>query len=281
MLNTYEVLVDKFITYANSDSSIYAAIMFGSNARVYKPADEYSDIDFIMLVDYPELFLTTDAWLKNIGDYHISFIEDSIDGEKGRRVLFDDALNLDFLIVSKSNVKNILNNNDVVSFYKRGYKVLVDKDGLSKYIPQEDVYAVKLVPITEPEFINLENDFWFHTVWATKKLLRGELWAAKYCVDTYMKGLLLTLIESYAHVKNGMDYNTWHNGRFIDTWADTQVLNELRNAFSHYDKEDITRALAVTMRLFKWMSFEIAEKLGFEYPYAAERFATEWLQKMT
>jgi hypothetical protein len=32
------------------------------------------------------------------------------------------------------------------------------------------------------------------------------------------------------------------------------------------------------MRLFHWLSVEIAEKLGYDYPYAVEKSAAEWIQ---
>ena len=46
--------------------------------------------------------------------------------------------------------------------------------------------------------INMINDFFFHTIWASKKILRGELWTAKMCIDAYLKKYLLKITEMYS-----------------------------------------------------------------------------------
>lgn len=273
-------LIDRFISYASCDDNIRAVFMFGSYTRKNNPADKYSDADIIIIADIPEYFLTIDDWIKKIGEYHISFIENSIKGEKARRVLFDNADNIDFLIISKVNVENVFTGNNAILFFERGYKALIDKDELERYISKglDDFHMYEYV--TEAEFINSVNDFWFHSVWAVKKLFRGEIWAAKYCVDTYMKSILLKFLESHAHVKYGAEYDTWFNGRFIDMWGDKRALIELEDAFAHYNKEDIIRALSVTMILFHRIAVETAEKLCFIYPYNAEKSAAEWIKKI-
>ena len=68
-------------------------------------------------------------------------------------------------------------------------------------------------------------DFFFHTVWASKKILRGELWTAKMCIDAYLKNYLLKMIEMYSVSKYHVD--VWHDGRFLDRWAEKEVLMEL------------------------------------------------------
>lgn len=60
--------------------------------------------------------------------------------------------------------------------------------------------------ISESEFLNLTNDFYFHNIWAAKKLLRGELWSAKMCVDAYLKNYLLKMIELYCY-QEGRNYS--------------------------------------------------------------------------
>jgi aminoglycoside 6-adenylyltransferase len=143
----------------------------------------------------------------------------------------------------------------------------------------------KLLPLpqseipTEDEYLNLVNDFWYHTVWTIKKLLRGELWAAKFCADGYMKQKLLWMLTFHAHVRNGWNYNTWHNGRFIDFWADGQAMSEMKFAFARYEKDDIARALMMTMDIFRRIALEVSEETGYRYPEDAEKSAREWIGK--
>lgn len=82
----------------------------------------------------------------------------------------------------------------------RGIRVLLDKDQIAAQILQ--LYSKVEQPRprhpTEPEFLELTNDFWYHAMWTAKKLLRGELWWGKGCLDDYLKWRnLLPMIEWY------------------------------------------------------------------------------------
>ena len=71
--------------------------------------------------------------------------------------------------------------------------------------------------------------------------------------------------------------DVWHDGRFLDRWADPEILRELKECFAHYDKEDCMRALKETHRLFARISRTVAEKRSFQYPRDAEDCAAEYL----
>jgi aminoglycoside 6-adenylyltransferase len=129
-------------------------------------------------------------------------------------------------------------------------------------------------PPTQNQFLNLVNDFWYHAVWVAKKLRRGELWTAKQCCDSYMKRALLTMIEWHASAASGWSADTWHNGRFLEQWADPRAVDGLRDAFAHYDAADVRRALLASMDLFRWLATETAGRLGYPYPTSADEHVT-------
>ena len=83
------------------------------------------------------------------------------------------------------------------------------------------------IPSSEAEYLNIVNDFWFHTVWTAKHLRRGELWWAKSCCDGYLKNLLLRMLEFHARATKGPDFDTWMSGRFLETWADPRAVAAL------------------------------------------------------
>jgi len=161
----------------------------------------------------------------------------------------------------------------------RGVRVLVDKDGLAAKLTLVFAEAQPYRPPTQREFLNAANDFWYHAVLTAKKLRRGELWWAKGCLDSYMKQLLLRMVEWQARATKGPDYDTWQLGRFLEEWADPRALAGLRDAFAHYDEEDTWRALLASMDLFRWLATETAERLGYPYPTAADERVTEWVKE--
>jgi aminoglycoside 6-adenylyltransferase len=272
-------IIQKIELWAKASDDVKAAIIIGSQAREKYPADQYSDLDLVIVLSNRDYYLFSDQWLKNIGSYWASFTEYTVGGEKERRVLFENASDVDFVMLSDSKIGQLLKDSDVQLLFNRGYRVLVDKIGLAEALPLVSEEHMKYTPISECDFSNMTNDFWFHTVWACKKLLRGELWSAKNCVDFYLKQHLLKMAEFHAHVMNGWDYDTWHNGRFLDIWADPRVKEGLKNAFAVYSKDSIRSALLVTMDLYRLITYEVAEKMGYKYPIKTDKNTTDWVKE--
>jgi aminoglycoside 6-adenylyltransferase len=278
-LNRYDELIDRFISWAETSCDVISIFIVGSRARTDHPADDYSDLDLVIVVTDPEHFLKTDKWLKEIGSYWISFSEKTVGGGVERRVVFENALDVDFLLFSEASFKQCIKQYEVQELFKRGNRVLLDKNGFANVLPEISTKCILYSPPTESEFLNLVNDFLYHSVWTVKKLLRGELWSAKSCVDCYMKGHLLRIIECHTHILKGWDYDTWHNGRFLDMWAEQKVKEGLQSVFAHYDINDIGHSLAATMDLFCLLAVEIADKMDFEYPNCADKNVNEWVKK--
>ena len=276
MTSNFQVIVNNFLRWGEACNNLYAALLIGSQVRQDHQADEYSDLDIVMIVDDPAYFLMSDHWLKEIGDFHVSFVEDTIGGGKERRVLFDDALDVDFVMLPLSK-DNMLDDGEAITILERGYHILIDKIGLKGKITPLNAARRSVVMLTEQEFINIVNDFWYHSVWTLKKLKRGELWTAKFCMDSYMKWKILSIVECHARAIHGMDYHIWHNGRFLEEWAEEWIVEKLSICFSRYNKEDIKIALQSTMNLFREIAIEVAEKLHFQYPKEADRYAAEWV----
>ena len=271
---TYETIISRFTAWAEVSGKVQAAFVIGSRARLDRPADEYSDLDLVLVVDDPNCFLSADDWLNAIGCFNISFDEYTIGGARERRVLFDGALDVDFLLFTKAQYIECTRSPEFLSLFARGYRALLDNGGFSSLITDGIGTLPSRSMMSPQEFANLVNNFWYHTVWAAKKLKRGELWVAKHCVDGYMKGLLLRMIECHACALHGDNYETWHGGRFLESWADPVIVAALPATFGQYDLADLERALHEMTELFGRLGREAADVLGYPYPIEAERAAT-------
>lgn len=154
----------------------------------------------------------------------------------------------------------------------------MDKIDFGQYLPSVSQTNQSYSLLSEDDFHNLVNDFWYHAVWTTKKLRRGELWTAKSCLDGYMKEKLLTIIECHAHVMSNLNCVTWYNGRFIEKWAEDWIIEQFSHCFSHYNKEDIKSALLSTMNLFRLVALEVAQQLNYKYPKDADDYSSSWVK---
>jgi aminoglycoside 6-adenylyltransferase len=270
-------MLDRIVELCHSRLDIRALALVGSNARDERTADEWSDIDLILIVENSDPYLHSTDWLQPISQPWLNTLERDAQGRIfEQRVLFQNGIDVDFIVLSNDQVLS-LQKEPLVSIIARGFKLLLDKDG---FFPCDLRHAAVKGQFQRPSqhhFSELVNDFWFHSIWSAKKLKRGEIWTAKSCCDIYMKRLLLTMIEWHAHELQGWDKETWYNGRFIEHWADGWVIESLATAFAHYDRDDIMLALMATMTLFDRIAKETAHKLAFHYHENEYQKVMDWL----
>lgn len=272
----FEQIERTFLTWAQGQENIRTAVVIGSRARVDHPADEWADLDIVLVVNDMQLYVEDAAWVEQIGKVWLTFVERTGDGLSWeRRVLFEGGYDVDFAFIPSELAKRIDDPPpDAGNSFGRGYRVILDKDGL---VERMKVYEVprESPPSPSPgEFLNLVYDFWYHTLWSAKHLRRGEIWWAKGCVDGYLKQLLQRMLEWQTQVtRPGVD--TWLRGRFFEEWADPQAVEDLKEAFAKYAVDDIWCALVRTMDIFNWVSRQTAQRLGIEYPEAGAKKAEE------
>lgn len=272
MQDRYAQIRSKILELATSDDGIKAVVAIGSSTRSEVKADEYSDLDLIIAAEDTEKWLYGDI-PERLGDMKISFVEPTLGGGKERRVLYKNALDVDMIVFTPEQLVAAAREGVAGWVCNRGYTVLYDTMGISELLGEYVRSEVNYSQLTETEYINLVNDFCFHIVWASKKILRGELWTAKMCIDAYLKNDLLRMLEMYTVNKYKSD--VWHDGRFLDSWADELIKCSLPKCFAHYDSEDMIAAMAETKTLFSKTAKEVAELRSYAYPDTAVSYADE------
>ena len=282
---THETLLARFVAWAERRDDIRAALVIGSRARVDRPADQWSDMDIVVVTSEPRRYLDDGAWLEELAPPWLTFLERAGAGEgMERRALFENAVDVDFIPFSTDAARAIAEHGwpaEIAGIIRRGMRVALDKDGWGAQLalPAEETPAATLTTLPDAAaFANTVNDFWFHAVWTAKKLRRGELWTAIDCLDGFMMWRVLHMIEWHAHATRGPHVDTWHNGRFLEVWAGPRALAGLRQSFAHYDRQDIARGLLATMDLYRWLTRETAAALGYPYPTEADERASSWVQ---
>ncbi|WP_295154849.1 aminoglycoside 6-adenylyltransferase [uncultured Ruminococcus sp.] len=270
MTDNYSDIKSKLTALAQQDNDMTAVIAIGSSTRKNVPSDEYSDLDLIIVTSAPESWYSGE-YPKKLGDVRISFIEPTLGGGKERRAIYDEGRDVDMLIFTPEQFEKCLREGVAQWVMNRGYSILYAHDALVELIKEHIRLEVSPPDMSGEEFLNMVNDFYFHNIWAYKKLRRGEIWSAKMCVDGYLKDRLLKVAELYCVKKHGKD--VWHDGRFFDRWADEDILAEIRQCFARYDAADIETALYNTHKLFARLARELAAMLNVTYPETAEETA--------
>jgi len=285
---SYDVLAERFVGWTRSRSDIRAALLIGSRVRNDRPADEWADLDVVVITTNAEYYVLTEDWVREMGKPLLTLVEPTATGdEKERRVLYEGMLDVDFAILPLEKARQMLRGAEssqtaaqLANSLGRGVRVLIDKDNMLpdlKEIKPPSAKASAEKP-TEGEFLNVVNDFLYHTIWTAKHLLRGELWWADLACNCRLSQLMLRMIEWHAQAEHDWKYDTWFRGRFLEEWADQQILEELKTTFTHYDKQDTSKTLMATLNMFHRIAKETADKQGYHYPQEAFKSIREWLQ---
>ena len=115
----------------------------------------------------------------------------------------------------------------------------------------------------EDTFGDLVTDFWATSLWAARRLRKGEVFAAVDAVNGAMKRSVVTLLGWHA-LSVDPEAPVREDGRRVEHWADAGALATLERAYAHYDLRDAARALWETIDLFQGLEEETARRLGFD-----------------
>jgi aminoglycoside 6-adenylyltransferase len=263
-------LLARFVEWAQPRADVHGALLIGSRARAATPADEWSDVDLILVVEHPDRFVADERWFEAFGSPLLTFLEDTpVGGAAERRVLYDGGLDVDFAFFTVSSLRQSVVDPQAAGVLRRGHRVLVDKVGIA------DLAAAALALEPPPRgsdarsLHELGADFWYHALWAAKKLARGETLVAKRSIDGYLKELLLELFARHARAGDPV-LDTWHEARFFERWADPRAVAALRESYGRYESADLARALLATADAFELFERETAARLERDQPQARE-----------
>lgn len=211
-------------------------------------SEKWSDLDVLLLVDNPRIFLETDTWLAFLGEIVCTTVEETtLDWLHltwaVKRVLFVDNRTVDFSIMPYDRVDDVLLLN--AEIHTNGYQVIYDDHAsLMTSKIEATLAAVKETPPrlpTEDELRRAIGDLLFQLIFACKKIKRNELWVAISCINQQISNRLLELIEYHAASVNKTSQRIWYDGRFLEQRIHPGILEELPQCFAKYDALDAIR----------------------------------------
>ena len=171
--------LSKVVDWANGRSDIVSLIMTGSRARPDGVVDAHSDYDLEIFTTDPERYTSSSDWMTEIGDVWVFLATESSRGCPTRLVIFEDSRKVDFSILSFGALAEAVQAKQLDELYEQGYRVLIDKDGLTARLPPPSYSPPARRPPTETEFRATVEEFWFEAWHIPKYLQRGNLWVVK------------------------------------------------------------------------------------------------------
>ena len=263
--------------WAEADDAIRVVLVIGSHARRDHPADDLSDLDLIVFSSEPQQYLEDDRWLHTFGNLWVAILEQTGSNVPEWLAIYEGGEKIDIVFFHtdalRHNAPEQINWRNVS---QRGVYVLVDKDDLTTNELPQVFGAPEPEPPTVEQFTATVDHFWYEVAVVAKSIKRRELWTS-YERDLNIKRHLRRLIEWQAQA-HGRD--TWHDGRFMMEWADTQVYTRLRDIFFQFDSAENWQALLETMSLFREVAQQVAANHNFDYPQALDDNISQFVENV-
>jgi len=268
-------LRDRLHAWAAGRDGLLAALAFGSTQRQDRPADDWSDLDLLFVVEEAGRWFEDTSWIDEIAPTWIRLVSPApIPGISVVQALFAGGYDADLIPVDRGGLPILLDPEVAREAFGAGVEVLFDRAGLLGALAgTADPPAI--APPTAQSFDEVVSTFLYQTVWATKRLRRGELWRAHDDVDDYMRDRLLTMIEWHALVR-GRE-GVFPESRKLERWVPPDVAAELPGTFAQYEGASIAEAIILGLHLFRRLSVEVATAYDLTYPASSDRAIEEWV----
>jgi aminoglycoside 6-adenylyltransferase len=267
-------LLESIVKWAQAQAPVRVLILEG--ARGAGVADAHSDYDVTVFCETDASYTQSDGWLEQIAPVWVCVHETLVEGRASyptRLVIFEGGVKADFCFYPLQLLGDLVKGQRLPERYNRGYKVLVDKDGLAARLPK----AVGQEGVKQPspeEFVRVCNEFWFEVQHVAVALARDDLWSVQRRLRN-VQDFLLNLLEWHArrHVPPG--------GKRMRSWVDEATWAELSGVFAHFDRADSRRALMANVALFRRLANETGSLLGYRYPQELDQKIVGFLAQLS
>lgn len=268
--------------WAQSDLRIHAAVAFGSTERTDRPADAWSDLDLLFVVDDEATWLHDLDWVDAIGPSWLRLVSESpLPGVHVVQVLFAGGYDVDLVPVDRERLVSLTHPDTAAEMFGHGARVVVDRvAAFAELMDPTGTLPVAIGsgvrPPTATTYAATVTTFLYQTVWATKRLLRGERWRAHDDVDDYMRDRFLTMLEWHA-MSLGVT-GVFPESRKLEVWIPPRVAALLPATFAQYDDLSIAQALVRGHAVFRQLAREVADHWGYRYPDVADAQIEAWVR---
>lgn len=263
---TYEELENRIAHWAHQQDDVQAVVVIGSRARQDHPADKFSDLDLCIFTMNPDGYRVNNGWLAGFGNLWLAVYEPTGQGNPEWMALYEGGLKADLVFFQADRALNTLTEQIAhaphQNVFRRGTRVLLNRYSNSEVI---ELPALRSEPPTPEAFAHMTAEFLMNVARLHKFIQRGDLWRAMTVNTCKMRAGLVRLMEWHAHCVLGSD-DIWYDGRFMDEWADQQVLQSLPDIFPHYEAQALQTALLTQLDIFHRLGTQTAAQLGYIFP---------------
>jgi aminoglycoside 6-adenylyltransferase len=280
-------VIGDLIQWAEGLPAIRAMLLTSTRAVPDANVDALSDYDVNLVVDDIQPFHANRTWLHAFGEVVVGYwdpIQPDPDFDIacfGNVIQFTSGLKIDFTLWPAEMLARITRAAALPAELDAGYRVLLDKDNLTRDLqpPTHQAYVIKRPD--ESAFQKCIEDFYSNAPYVAKCLLRGELLPMKWALDDDMKRLFLRqMLEWRMAMDHGWTITAGANGKGLKKRLPSALWAQLEDTYAGAGIAENWIALDRTMALFRQVATEVAAHLGYAFPHDLHARVVAHVDKM-
>lgn len=279
-----EVLA-QLVRWGEEQPLVRAMLLTSTRAVPDAWVDIFSDYDVILALSDVQPFFAARSWLAAFGEV-LALYRDPLTSYQGHLksayvVQFVGGLKIDFTLWPTGLLRQTATAEELPPEFDAGYRVLLDKDGQTLGLKPPSYHAYIPRPPSETEYQEAIEVAMLEATYVARYLWRGDLMAAKFVLDNFMKHEhLLPVLEWHFEMDLGWSVRAGPYGRGLQKRLRPDLWGDLENTYTGPGLEENWDALIRTIALLRKAALEVGERLGFAYPHEMERRTLDYVQKI-
>jgi aminoglycoside 6-adenylyltransferase len=268
-----DTTIDRLARWAEGRENVRSLIVTSTRGIPGAHVDAYSDFDVIAVVDDVRSMVDDTAWQAHFGEVLISYwdpldVDPSTGAEwVGNVTNYVNGLKIDFNLWSPQHYTDVTTGPDPYAEFDAGYRVLVDKDGLTTDLPAPTFTSYLPQRPDEATYLRLITDFLIGVPYVAKGLLRDQLLPTKWVLDFDMRfNYLVPMLEWRVECDHDWSLKTGNLGNGLKAHLPADVWSALEMTFTGADPEANWTALFDMIELFGRVAHEVGGLLDYTYP---------------
>ncbi len=277
-------IIQRLIRWAEEHDSVRAMLLTSTRTIPNASLDLFSDYDVILAVNDIRPYYEDRSWLEAFGSVLVLY-RDPIQEYYGFEVFayitqYEDGLKIDFTLYSLEILHRIAADPVLPDDLDIGYRVLLDKDGLTTDLKPPTFNAYIPNPPDESTYMTVIEEFFHETTYVAKLLWRDELMPAKYSLDTVIKlQHLRQMLEWQVEIDHDWTVKPGLFGKGLKKRLGPEIWAEVEGTFAGADLEENWEALFKSITLFRKIAVNVGKALGYKYPYSLDGRMLTYLHK--
>lgn len=280
-------VVRRLIQWAEDQPAVRAMLLTSTRANPDAPVDALSDYDVVLVVTDIRPFHADRGWLADFGEVLVGYW-DPIQPAPGyglqvfgNVIQYADGLHIDFTLWPVDLLRRIVADDVLIADLDDGYRVLLDKDGLTEGL-RTPTYTVFIPePPHEAAFLTVVENFYSTAPYVAKNLWRDDLMPAKWGLQCDMKhNFLRPMLDWRVEIDHDWAVKTGVNGRGLKGRLPHEIWDRLERTYAGAGLEENWNALLAALDLFRDVATEVAVGLGYEFPEAMHRGVRAYVEQV-